>query len=297
MQLFYRHLRIFLPSCIPALAVALCLAGVAACKDSPRRQPAAEVILAPISDEARFVFTSRAFLMKQADRIATMRPFGESDKGQLHVVGAEQAKALLVELSQSAHVESVEEGKGTLVVSNGQTASIEAIRELIYPVEFDPPEIPGKTTIGDRSAAFSVTPAHPVSFEQADCGLKQWFTPTVVDAGELVVAVRIESRTFDGFVNYGSPIQTSGRNWLGRPVAVTLTENRIEMPVFSSGKINGTVRLRPSDFILTTGIPRGKPLPVELAPLAELEGKPLSSTEAREPYELVLLTEVTLADR
>jgi general secretion pathway protein D len=43
---------------------------------------------------------------------------------------------------------------------------------------------------------------------------------------------------FEGFINYGSPIQTGGTDLAGNPVQIVLTENRIEMPVFSSRRVN-----------------------------------------------------------
>ncbi len=45
------------------------------------------------------------------------------------------------------------------------------------------------------------------------------FTPTIVE--------------FEGFINYGSPITAPATDALGNPVQIVITENRIEMPVFS----------------------------------------------------------------
>lgn len=51
-----------------------------------------------------------------------------------------------------------------------------------------------------------------------------------------------EVNEFEGFINYGSPIQTSSSDALGNPVTLVLTENRIPQPVFStqgSGRYHG----------------------------------------------------------
>ncbi len=63
----------------------------------------------------------------------------------------------------------------------------------------------------------------------------QWFTCL-----DFMIDLRFvpEIVEFEGFINYGSPIQTGGTDMLGNPVQITLTENRIEMPVFSSRRVN-----------------------------------------------------------
>lgn len=42
---------------------------------------------------------------------------------------------------------------------------------------------------------------------------------------------------FEGFVNYGSPIQSTGVGSDGKPMSLTLTENRIEQPIFSKRSV------------------------------------------------------------
>ena len=39
---------------------------------------------------------------------------------------------------------------------------------------------------------------------------------------------------FEGFLGYGSPIENMVENELGDPVTITITESRIEMPVFTA---------------------------------------------------------------
>jgi len=42
---------------------------------------------------------------------------------------------------------------------------------------------------------------------------------------------------FEGFINYGSPIQTTGINALGQSEPVVLTDNKILQPVFATRKL------------------------------------------------------------
>jgi general secretion pathway protein D len=46
---------------------------------------------------------------------------------------------------------------------------------------------------------------------------------------------------FEGFINYGSPIATSGTDLLGNVESVELTENRILQPVFKTLRENTSV--------------------------------------------------------
>jgi general secretion pathway protein D len=46
---------------------------------------------------------------------------------------------------------------------------------------------------------------------------------------------------FEGFINYGSPIQTTGINALGQNEPVVLTENKILQPVFATRKLQTQV--------------------------------------------------------
>jgi general secretion pathway protein D len=46
---------------------------------------------------------------------------------------------------------------------------------------------------------------------------------------------------FEGFINYGSPIQSPSTDVFGNPTTVVITENRIEMPVFSTRRVNSSL--------------------------------------------------------
>ncbi|MFC5051004.1 Amuc_1098 family type IV pilus outer membrane protein [Rubritalea spongiae] len=139
----------------------------------------------------------------------------------------------------------------SIVARSGEKATIEIIREFIYPTEYEPPELPnsvgsnnntgttgilGTTTSSTNS--FPVTPATPTAFETRNTGVILEVEPTLGDDGYTIdLRFAPEIVEFEGFINYGSPIQTSGTDALGNPVTVTLTDNRIEMPVFSTRRV------------------------------------------------------------
>ncbi|MGJ8673103.1 Amuc_1098 family type IV pilus outer membrane protein [Rubritalea sp.] len=138
----------------------------------------------------------------------------------------------------------------SIVARSGEKATIEIIREFIYPTEYEPPELPNSVgsnntgttgllgTTSSSTNSFPVTPATPTAFETRNTGVILEVEPTLGDDGYTIdLRFAPEIVEFEGFINYGSPIQTSGTDALGNPVTVTLTDNRIEMPVFSTRRV------------------------------------------------------------
>lgn len=139
----------------------------------------------------------------------------------------------------------------SVIVRGGQKSKIEVIREFPYPTEFDPPQIPqtfgGGGQIGgggiggganQQGGAFPVTPTTPQSFEFKNTGVTMEVEATVADDGYTIdLNLAPEVVEFEGFINYGSPIQTTGTNALGQSEPVVLTDNKILQPVFATRKL------------------------------------------------------------
>tara|TARA_R110000850_G_scaffold242043_1_gene366681 strand:- start:1430 stop:2338 length:909 start_codon:yes stop_codon:yes gene_type:complete len=156
----------------------------------------------------------------------------------------------------------------SVMARSGQRAKIEVIREFIYPTEYDPPEIPnsfGSTgTIstgllggGQSAGGFPVTPATPTAFETRNTGVTLEVDP-VLGADEFTIDLNLapEVVEFDGFINYGSPIQTTSVNGLGQVVPQVVTENRIEMPVFNTRKVTTQVTIWDGQTVALGGLIR-----------------------------------------
>ena len=137
----------------------------------------------------------------------------------------------------------------SILAKSGESATIEVIREFIYPTEYEPPELPqsvGTTSSsnsddgggGGAAEIFPVTPATPTGFETRNTGVTLEIEPTI---GENNYSIDLrfapELVEFEGFINYGSPIQTLGNDMFGNPISITITENRIEMPVFATRRV------------------------------------------------------------
>lgn len=158
----------------------------------------------------------------------------------------------------------------SVTARSGQKATIEIIREFIYPTEYEPPELPttvGSDTIstsggiggglGGGISSFPVTPATPTAFETRNTGITLEIEPTIGE-NDFMIDLRFvpEIVEFEGFINYGSPIQSGGTDLLGNPVTVTLTENRIEMPVFSSRRVTTALTIYDGYTVAIGGLMR-----------------------------------------
>ena len=150
----------------------------------------------------------------------------------------------------------------------GEKATIEIIREFIYPTEYDPPELQqgggnnnqaGGVPAGQQAAvqAFPVVPANPTAFETRNTGVTLEIEPNFGD-DDFMIDLRFvpEIVEFEGFINYGSPIQTAGTDGDGNPVQVVITENRIEMPIFATRRVNTALTIYDGYTVAIGGLMR-----------------------------------------
>ena len=154
----------------------------------------------------------------------------------------------------------------SVTARSGQKATIEVIREFIYPTEYEPPELPnsvgttsGLTTglTGSSSSSFPVTPATPTAFETKNTGVTLEIEPTIGE-NDFVIDLRFlpEIVEFEGFINYGSPIQSPSTDVFGNAVNAVITENRIEMPVFSKRSVNTSLTIYDGYTVAVGGLMR-----------------------------------------
>jgi general secretion pathway protein D len=141
----------------------------------------------------------------------------------------------------------------SIVTRSGQSSSIAIVREFMYATEYEPPELPN--TVGETSGGSSpVTPATPTAFETKDVGVTLEVLP-VVDAEKRFISVTLNPvfSDFDGFVNYGSPINSTSEGLLG-PRAVEVTRNAILMPIFSKEAVSTTVDVADGSTLVVGGL-------------------------------------------
>jgi general secretion pathway protein D len=157
----------------------------------------------------------------------------------------------------------------SITAKSGQQAKIEIVREFIYPTEYEPPQLPQTTGSsfgggsslfgggGGGGGSFPVTPATPSAFTTRNTGVTLAVLPTFAD-NDFVIDLQFtpEIIEFEGFINYGSPIQTSGTDALGNPVTNVLTENRIEQPVFSARRVSTQLSIYDGYTVAVGGLMR-----------------------------------------
>ncbi len=152
-----------------------------------------------------------------------------------------------------------------ITTRSGQAASITIVKEFIYPAEYEPPEIPQSISsfnnasvdnngnpIGTSSAPASipVIPSTPTSFETHDTGVFLEVLPTADENRQYIdVALKPVMTDFDGFVNYGTPI-----NVVVNGESVVLNENSILQPVFSVKKIDTSMVIADGATIVVGGL-------------------------------------------
>ncbi len=167
----------------------------------------------------------------------------------------------------------------SVTTKNGQKATVELQREVIYPTEFDPPQLPQASNNNNAVAGFFLigqglntqppiaTPTTPTAFEMRKTGIVLEVEPVIGEDGSVELNLTPEMTDFEGFVNYGSPINRSGGGQypvynLGRLVGVILekdqliTPNQILQPIFKTTKTSTSVRVWDGSTIMIGGLKR-----------------------------------------
>ena len=162
-----------------------------------------------------------------------------------------------------------------VTTKSGQRAVIEVIREFKYPTEFDPPQIPqsvggnfngGGNGVGpggilnplsQSNGSFPVTPTTPTAFEVRNTGVTLEVEP-VVGPDEYTIDLNLVPQVveFEGFINYGSPIQTTSTNGLGISIVNVITPNVINQPIFSTRKVTTSVSVYDGNTVVLGGLMR-----------------------------------------
>ena len=148
-------------------------------------------------------------------------------------------------------ITKVDAGKGVIVLTDlfGGTPSnlaislleagkVEVIREFIYPVAFEPAQLDGEKSPDH----FPVTPVHPTKFETKNIGLVHDLRPRLLPNGAIEIEMSHRTTQFHEFLNFGAPITHRQERRFGKAVTVVLTENKMEMPVFSEQEFITTLR-------------------------------------------------------
>jgi general secretion pathway protein D len=156
----------------------------------------------------------------------------------------------------------------SVTTKSGQRAIIEVIRELRYPRTYTQPQVPsissstGTNFLTTTAAVVPVvvTPTTPQDWETRNTGVTLEVEPVVGgDATTIDLNLIPQVVEFEGFINYGSPINAVGVNTVaGISVSqpVELTPNIINQPVFSTRKVTTSVSVYDGQTVVLGGLMR-----------------------------------------
>ena len=147
----------------------------------------------------------------------------------------------------------------SVIVRPGEKATFFSGRELIYPTEYDPPEVPNSTgnnndwgdndNNGGGIPVMPMTPAHPTAFETRQLGTIFNVEVTGISDDKSIVEMTVvpEIVDFDGFINYGTslfvPMVSQEKDAKEDVVMVKTSDNFILQPVFSTRRLTAPVRI------------------------------------------------------
>jgi general secretion pathway protein D len=172
-----------------------------------------------------------------------------------------QFQVVVRALNQKKGVDLLSAPKVT--TKSGQRAVIEIVREFRYPTTFTPPQVPSissSTQIVSGVVPVVVTPTTPQSFETRNTGVTLEVEPVVGPDGVTIDLNLVPQVVeFEGFINYGSPINAVGVNTVaGISVStpVRLTDNVINQPIFSTRKVTTSVNVWDGQTVVLGGLMR-----------------------------------------
>jgi general secretion pathway protein D len=159
----------------------------------------------------------------------------------------------------------------TITTNSGQKATIEVVREFIYPSDYDPPQVPQEQSSGSVNPAI---PATPSQFTMEPVGVVLEVEPIIGEDFTIELNLAPKVTEFEGFVNYGSPINTTAPsfspigvvNAVGEVIGfsilpsgtqtIELTPNFVNQPVFSVREVTTNVTIYDGQTIVIGGLMR-----------------------------------------
>src|SRR5437899_3537581 len=177
-----------------------------------------------------------------------------------------QFQVVIRALNQKKGIDLLSAPKVT--TKSGQRAIIEVVREFRYPRTYTQPQVPsissttGTSIIGGGGVVpVVVTPTTPQDWETRNTGVTLEVEPVVGGDGNTIDLNLVPQVVeFEGFINYGSPINAIGVNTIGgvisTSVPIELTPNVINQPVFSTRKVTISVSVCDGQTVELGGLMR-----------------------------------------
>lgn len=169
--------------------------------------------------------------------------------------------------------------KPSLIVRPGEKGVFFSGREMSYPEEYDPPQLPtnfnansNSNANGGSSPSMPVTPANPSGFVQREIGTIFEVEVKGLSEDKSIIDLSVIPTIvdFDGFINYGSPISMPlvsyegggaagvGLGGVGKINSVELTPNEILKPVFTKKEATTSLSIATGHTVVMAGLKKAK---------------------------------------
>jgi general secretion pathway protein D len=130
---------------------------------------------------------------------------------------------------------------------------------MIVPTEYEAAEpanvVVGAGVGGAGNVSSPVTSATPVAFRTVKVGCQLEVEPLVGPNRKIVeLAIKPTLRRFEGFINYGSPINAPVVNAVGSTESLLVALNAIEMPIFSVISSNSNLTIGDGQTVVMGGL-------------------------------------------
>jgi general secretion pathway protein D len=170
-----------------------------------------------------------------------------------------QFQVVIRALNQKKGIDLLSAPKVT--TKSGQRAIIEVVREFRYPRTYTPPQVPSiSSNLVGGTVPVVVTPTTPQDWETRNTGVTLEVEPVVGGDGTTIDLNLVPQVVeFEGFINYGSPINAVGVDTaMGITISkpVQLTPNVINQPVFSTRKVTTSVSVQNGQTVVLGGLMR-----------------------------------------
>lgn len=150
----------------------------------------------------------------------------------------------------------------SVVTKSGQRATVVVAREMRYPTQFNPPQMPqqlGGNIAGQQYSAppvVPITPTTPTAFERRDVGITLEVEPVIGANGRTVdLNLAPSSVEFEGFIDYGTPIKnTASYAAYGGSNYTFDVPNKILQPIFRTNKVSTSVTVWDGNTVVLGGI-------------------------------------------
>ncbi len=102
-----------------------------------------------------------------------------------------------------------------------------------------------------------MTPTTPTNFEKRNTGVTLEVEP-VIGPDNFTIDLNLQPQVveFDGFINYGSPIQTTSHQRPGHHDTDVITPNVINQPIFDTRKVSTSVSVYDGSTVVLGGLVR-----------------------------------------